>query len=237
MDLRDRNAYYSPAEKAVLFGYFPVELKDALNAPGTLVFTCLSHDIIAHEVTHALLDGVHPRFNEPVNEDVFAFHEAFADIVALFQHFSYPGVLRDQIAKTRGNLANENRLAQLAQQFGRAAGRGGALRDALGTVDAETGKWQPRDPDVHALQDTFEAHDRGGILVAAVFGAFLKVYRARTLDLYRIATEGTGVLREGDIHPDLSARLADEARILRPADFADVHSGHRLLPTGQHYFR
>ena len=209
--LRDRNAYYSPPSKAVLFGYFPVELKDAHNVPGTLVFTCLSHDIIAHEVTHALLDGVHPRFNEPVNEDVFAFHEAFADIVALFQHFSYPGVLREQIAKTRGNLATENRLAQLAQQFGRAAGRGGALRDALGTVDAETGKWQPRDPNVHALQDTFEAHDRGGILVAAVFGAFLKVYRARTLDLYRIATEGTGVLREGDIHPDLSARLADEA--------------------------
>jgi Tol biopolymer transport system component len=28
------------------------------------------------------LDGVHPRFNEPVNGDVFAFHEAFADIVA-----------------------------------------------------------------------------------------------------------------------------------------------------------
>jgi hypothetical protein len=59
------------------------------------VFTCLSHDIIAHETTHALLDGVHPRFNEPVNEDVLAFHEAFADIVALFQHFSYPGVLRE----------------------------------------------------------------------------------------------------------------------------------------------
>jgi hypothetical protein len=47
--------------------------------------------------------------------------------------------------------------------------------------------------------------------VAAVFGAFSKVYRARTVDLFRIATEGTGVLREGDIHPDLAKRLADEA--------------------------
>ena len=116
----------------MLFGYFPVEIKDEFNAPGTMIFTCLSHDIIAHETTHALLDGVHPRFNEPVNVDVLAFHEAFADIVALFQHFAYPGVLHDQISRTRGNLANENMLAQLAQQFGRAAGRGGALRDALG---------------------------------------------------------------------------------------------------------
>jgi hypothetical protein len=209
--LRDRNAYYSPDKKALLFGYFPVSVKDANNTPGTLVFTCLSHDIIAHETTHALLDGVHPRFNEPVNPDVLAFHEAFADIVALFQHFSYPGVLRDQIARTRGNLAGENLLGQLAQQFGKASGRGGALRDALGEVNPATGKWEPHKPDVRVLENTSEPHARGAILVAAVFGAFLKVYRARTVDLYRIASEGTGVLREGDIHPDLSNRLADEA--------------------------
>jgi hypothetical protein len=209
--LRTRNAYYSPKKKALLFGYFPVGIKDASNTPGTLVFSCLSHDIIAHETTHALLDGVHPRFNEPVNPDVLAFHEAFADIVALFQHFAYPGILRDQIARTRGNLAGENLLGQLAQQFGKATGRGRALRDALGGINKETGKWEPHKPDVHALDKTPRPHARGGILVAAVFGAFLKVYRSRTVDLYRIASEGTGVLREGDIHPDLANRLADEA--------------------------
>jgi len=209
--LRDRNAYYSPDKKALLFGYFPTSVKDANNTPGTLVFSCLSHDIIAHETTHALLDGVHPRFNEPVNPDVLAFHEAFADIVALFQHFSYPGVLRDQIARTRGNLAGENLLGQLAQQFGRASGRGTALRDALGGINPATGKWEPHRPDVRSLDHTPEPHARGAILVAAVFGAFLKVYRSRTLDLYRIASEGTGVLREGDIHPDLANRLAAEA--------------------------
>lgn len=209
--LRDANAYYSPDKKALLFGYFPVELRDEFNTPGTTIFTCLSHDIVAHETTHALLDGVHPRFNEPVNADVLAFHEAFADIVALFQHFSYPGVLRDQIARTRGNLAGENMLAQLAQQFGRAAGRGGALRDALGKPNAGTGVWEPTKPRADALDEIEEPHDRGAILVAAVFGAFSKVYKARVADLYRIATEGTGVLRDGDIHPDLINRLATEA--------------------------
>jgi hypothetical protein len=207
--LRDRNAYYSPDKKALLFGYFPVGIKDASNTPGTLVFTCLSHDIVAHETTHALLDGVHPRFNEPVNPDVLAFHEAFADIVALFQHFSYPGILRDQIARTRGNLASENILGQLAQQFGKASGRGRALRDALG--DEVNGKWEPKKPDVHKIENTSEPHARGAVLVAAIFGAFLKVYQARTADLYRIASEGTGILREGNIHPDLANRLASEA--------------------------
>jgi hypothetical protein len=208
--LRDRNAYYSPVKKALLFGYFPVNIKDANNSPGTMVFTCLSHDIIAHETAHALLDGVHPRFGEAVNPDVLAFHEAFADIVALFQHFSYPGVLQSQIARTRGNLATESMLGQLAQQFGKASGRGEALRDALGSKN-EKGEWAPRKPDVRELERTSEPHARGAILVAAVFGAFLKSYRLRTADLFRIATGGTGVLNEGDIHPDLAARLAGEA--------------------------
>jgi hypothetical protein len=204
--LRDQNAYYSPDKKALLFGYFPVESKDAYNTPGTTVFTCLSHDIIAHEVAHALLDGIHPRFNEPTNPDVHAFHEAFADIVALFSHFSYPQVLRDQIAYTRGDLQSENLLAKLAHQFGHAIGHRGALRDYLGQeID---GKWQPRPPDPRALEKATEAHERGAILVAAIFGAFLLLYRSRTKDLFRIATHGTGKLPDGDIHPDLVERLA-----------------------------
>jgi hypothetical protein len=209
--LRDRNAFYSPAKKALLFGYFPVADKDQNNTPGTLVFTCLSHDIVAHETTHALLDGVHPRFNEATNPDVHGFHEAFADIVALFQHFTYPTVLESQIRRTRGDLDSENLLGQLAQQFGRATGRGGALRDALGGDDPVTGEWKPRKPDPHALDTTYGAHARGAILVAAVFRAFTLIYRARTADLYRIATMGTGKLPEGDIHPDLTSRLAAEA--------------------------
>jgi hypothetical protein len=175
-----------------------------------VVFTCLSHDIVAHEVTHALLDGVHPRFNEPTNPDVHGFHEAFADIVSLFQHFAYPSVLESQIGKTRGTLDTENLLGQLAQQFGRATGRGHALRDALGDED-ESGIWRLRKPDAHALDGCDEAHDRGAILVAAVFRAFLLIYRARSADLFRIATQGTGKLPDGDIHPDLTRRLAAEA--------------------------
>ncbi len=209
--LRDRNAYYCPSKKSLLFGYFPVTTMDADNTPGTVVFTCLSHDIVAHEVTHALLDGVHPRFNESSNPDVLAFHEAFADIVALFQHFSHPTVLADQIRRTRGDLESESLLAQLAQQFGQATGRGSALRDALGSVNRRTGEWVPRQPDPHALEHTWGPHDRGSILVAAVFRAFLLTYRARSADLFRIATQGTGTLPEGDIHPDLTRRLATEA--------------------------
>jgi hypothetical protein len=210
--LRQANAYYSPAKKALLFGYFPA----VGNAPGDflpngLVFTCLSHDIIAHETTHALLDGMHRRFIEPSHQDTLAFHEAFADIVALFQHFSFPEVLKHQIAKTRGRLDSQNLLGQLAQQFGKAIGEYGALRDAIGEYDEKEKKWIPKDPNPGDYQTVSEPHARGAILVAAVFDAFLAIYKSRIADLLRLATGGTGILNDGELHPDLVNRLANEA--------------------------
>jgi len=208
--LRQPNAYYSSERKALLFGYFPASrTKPGRNLPGSTVFTCLSHDIVAHEMTHALLDGIHPRFSEPTNADVLALHEAFADIVALFQHFSFPEALLHQIRKTRGDLGKQSLLGELAQQFGEAIGQYGALRDAIG--EKKDGIWRPKEPSAAEYEATLEPHKRGSILVAAVFEAFLAIYKLRVQDLIRIATGGSGVLPQGEIHPDLANRLAREA--------------------------
>ena len=210
--LREANAYYSPDKKALLFGYFMVSAADpGNNLPGGIVFSCLSHDIIVHEITHAILESLHPRFIEPSNVDVLALHEAFADLVALFQHFSFPEVLRHQIARTRGDLTSDNLLAELAQQFGQAIGSRGALRSALRERDKATGEWRRKKPDPTLMRSTTEPHARGSILVAAIFDAFITIYKSRVADLIRIATGGSGVLQEGEIHPDLTARLAEEA--------------------------
>lgn len=199
---RDANAYYSSQKKAVLFGYFSARPSDAsLLMPGSLVFSCLSHDIITHEVTHALIDGIYKRYIMPVHEDTLALHEAFSDIVALFQHFTFNEILESQISSTRGNLAGQQWLSQLAQQFGLAIGQYNALRDAIGRLQ----------PSPKELAQTREPHKRGSILVAAIFDAFLNIYNRRTADLYRIATDGRGILPDGEIHPDLVRRLAEEA--------------------------
>jgi hypothetical protein len=194
------NAYYDPSLNAVLFGYFKAEAEDVgPNLPGQTVFTCLSHDVIAHEMTHAIVDRLRPLFLEPSNLDVLAFHEGFADIVAMFQHFSFQDVLREQIQRTRLDIRSPTSLVQLAQQFGYATGGGKALRSAL---DAPGSK----------LRDTIvEPHERGSILVAAVFDGFFKTYQRRIGDLVRIATGGTGTLPQGDLHPDLVNRIATEA--------------------------
>jgi subtilisin family serine protease len=199
---RGDNAYYSPKKKALLFGYFPAQSKDGdVTAPGSMVFACLSSDIIAHEMSHALLDGLHRRFEEPSNLDVPAFHEAFADIVALFQHFTVTELVRFEIARARGQLSAASLLGGLANQFGEGMSRGGPLRNYI-------------DPAMRRMRyaDTNEPHDRGSILVFAVYEAFLNIVARRTQDLIRIGTGGSGVLPLGELHPDLVNRLTEETR-------------------------
>jgi hypothetical protein len=210
--LREANAYYSPSKKALLFGYFPASgVDDPAVYPGGIVFSCLSHDIVAHETAHAILDGIHPRFMEVTQPDGLAFHEAFADIVAMFQHFTFPEVVKHQIAKTRGDMAINSLLGELAQEFGRATGNRGSLRGALGKINKANGKWERRAPDPRRMQMEMEPHDRGSILVTAVFDAFIAIYESRIADLRRIASGGTGILDDGELHPDLVTRLSTEA--------------------------
>jgi hypothetical protein len=84
-----------------------------------------------------------------------------------------------------------------------------ALRNAIGRMDG--GVWKRFIPDPSDLQKRLTPHSRGAVLVAAVFDAFITIYKARIADLLRIYTGGTGVLPSGAIHPDLVHRLADEA--------------------------
>ena len=74
--------------------------------PRGLIFTGLSHDVIVHETTHALLDALRSQFYAPTRPDVLGFHEGFADLVALFLHFSYPDVVEQAIRECRGNLTH-----------------------------------------------------------------------------------------------------------------------------------
>ncbi len=258
--LRAQNAYYHPGKKALLLGYFPAASGDPKNVlPGGVVFTCLSHDVVAHETTHALLDGLYRHFNYPSNPDLLAFHEAFADMVAVFQHFSLPGVLESRIAAVGGSLRTDALMGDLAQEFGRGAGLRGSLRtaltvdtsgedrvydgvlrgrpstdaengDASGDEDAQlTGNWaqdlargmrlqgtvrmesSPHKIDDRRIYEVWEPHDRGAILLGAVFDAFIRIYEFRTRDLIRLATGGQDKLPAGPVNYDLAVRLAGEA--------------------------
>lgn len=198
------NACFDPATLSLLFGYFTADTEDpGPNLPGQTVFTCLSHDIVAHETTHAVVDRLRRRFNEPTNRDVLAFHEGIADIVAIFQHFSFPEVLRHEIRATRNELSRPGRLLELARQFGYGTGSGQALRTAAGLHGQE--------PDPRLYREVVEAHERGSILVAAVFDAFFRIYSNRVADLVRAASGGSGILPDGELQADLLSLTTREA--------------------------
>ena len=65
---REANAFYDPDAHAIFFGYFD-------DRAGGWGYTSLSHDIVAHETAHAILDGLRARFQEPGLPDQAAFHE------------------------------------------------------------------------------------------------------------------------------------------------------------------
>lgn len=204
--LREPNAYYSRDKRALLFGYFRASATDpGVNLPGGWVFTALSHDIIVHETTHAILDGLHPYFAETTSRDSLAFHEAIADIVALLLHFTLPEAVETVVAKHRGDLGGRTMLSGLARQFGEATGRYSALRDAIDDKDKEG------QPIAARFAAATEPHDRGAILVAAIFDAFVTIYDRRTSDLVRLAHPGRARGQIDDMHPDLVRRLTREA--------------------------
>jgi hypothetical protein len=217
------NAFYSPQAHGILFGYFRAnDSGPGRNLPGQVVYTCLSHDIVVHETTHAIIDGIRRHFMDQTNPDVAAFHEAFADVAALFRHFTHQEALLDTIQRTGGMLfqaelapdvpagkgesasitaqvAGSNPLVHLAQQFGEATGLGKGLRSALATP-----------PNSNDIQTKFECHERGAILVAAIFDAYFTIYQRRTAGLFRIYRSGGGN-PSSDIPVPLARMLAEEA--------------------------
>jgi hypothetical protein len=199
----DANAFYSRDDRAIFFGYFK-------GASGATIYTCLSHDVVAHETTHAILDGLRRRYLEPSTPDQAAFHEGFADIVGLLSVFSLPdvvGALLDPKANGNAKLVAKNRLTRealansvllgLADEMGSELShiRGDALRRS---VELEPGKNYMDMPEYQ------EAHARGELIVAAMMSAFLDIWLQR---IARIGTVARGMM-DRSIVVEEGARVA-----------------------------
>ena len=235
---RGANACYDKEQGTLCFGYDVAPDKPCAirSLPGGYVFSCLSHDVVAHELTHALLDGMRSHFSIPTGPDVAAFHEGFADLVAIFQRLSYRKLVTTALRKSGGKLGQAPLLTDLAQQLGWAHGKQSALRSAM--ADGELAVYHADD----------EPHQLGGVLVSAVFEAYLTVYARKTAPFLRLASNGTGISAPGELPPDLVNMLANTASslaghflalIIRAVDYCppvDIRLGEylRALITADH---
>ena len=204
------NAGYSREAGDLSFGYFRAGEKAAgFTLKGGLISTALSHDIIAHETTHALLDGLRSSFLDPTNVDVPAFHEGFSDLVALFLHFTYADVVEQAIRESGGTITHGSLLTDIAREFGYARSRTGsadALRsgvDVKGMAAFDSDVLPGKDGGPRLYDPKLEPHTLGSVLVSAVFEAFTTIVRRKTERFYQIA----GINREGLGRVSLSEAL------------------------------
>jgi hypothetical protein len=213
-----RNAGYSREAGDLSFGFFNAEGKVAgFTLQNGLICTALSHDIIAHETTHALLDGLRSSFLDPTNVDVPTFHEGFSDLIALFLHFTYAEVVEQAIRESGGTITRGSLLTDIAREFGYARPRSGkadALRsgvdvDGLAAFDSDVLPSEKGGPRIY--DPKLEPHALGSVLVSAVFEAFTTVVRRKTERYYRIAGLDRESLGRVQLSDALVKAVAQEA--------------------------
>jgi hypothetical protein len=199
------NAFYSREHNAVLFGWLPaVGDKPALH-------TALSYDVIVHEVSHAILDGLRPRFTEPSLPDQLAFHEALADLVALLSVFALTGVVEDlldpdddgrvsfasdaaaraitdderqsaALLAGRAKELKESPLARLAEQLGSRRPRSSS-GEAVGYPALRRSVDLPANDEWKSDPEFAEPHRRAEVLVAAVMQTLVTMWAGRLGEL------------------------------------------------------
>jgi hypothetical protein len=223
----DANSYYSPELESLLFGYIRGE-------PTT--YLCLSHDVVVHETTHALLDGLRDKFNAPSSPDQAALHEAFADMVALLSVFSLVEITRYLLSLAIAGPAGQETPAGFVKAsalsvdvlkdtalFGLAEEMRGAASDTRINALRRSVRITP-DPDILKRDEYADEHRRGEVLVAAVMQGFLAAWTARLGLLAASADDLVNV----DIAAEQGQDIADVllTMVIRAIDYTPpIHIG------------
>lgn len=150
------NAFYSKETKSLLFFSYFLD-----NQPS---HTCLIHDIVAHEVGHALLDAVRDRYTAGLHPETAAIHEGFGDLTALFAALSHDTVRNSMLDDEGNRLRDDNEVATIAERFHRGGGgmtRRAALRDLAKSVNRDfSGVTEPHDLSLKLTTGLYQAFQR-----------------------------------------------------------------------------
>jgi hypothetical protein len=142
---------------------------------------CLSFDVLAHELGHAILFA---ELGVPVGAartaQFLAFHEAVADLVALISVLHFDVVVDDLLRQTRGNLyvpSAFSRLGELTQtEQIRWAANTAHMDDLRGVTLGLDGNW------IDPAGLGREAHDLSQVLTGAVFDVIVDVFQRMLIE-------------------------------------------------------
>lgn len=122
-----------------------------------LYHTCLSHDIVAHETGHAILDSIRDRFTEPTHPQTSALHEGVGDLASLFAALSHASVRRRVLKQ---GLNRANLVSKIAEDFDPE----GPIRELFGGPSAE-------------VRRSLEPHTLSLWLTRALYDSLVSFYR------------------------------------------------------------
>ena len=159
------NAFYHRDTRSLQFFFIP-DPNDATRK----IFTCLSPDIVAHETTHAILDGIAPDLYNGTSPQCLALHEAIADLGAVLLATRTKRLQYEVLKATGGDLRKARAFNDIAKQFGEALyGEGRPLRDLSQRVTFA----EPNGRDLR------EPHDLSLVLSSALYALLIDEYDAK----------------------------------------------------------
>ncbi len=207
------NAFYHRGTGALHFLYFE-------GKKGQPVYTCLSHDIVVHELGHAVLDGLKPFYDEISSPETAGFHEYFGDALAIASSLTFREVLAFAVGKGPRKLGRDL-IGRIAREFGEAMpGGAGHLRAAF---EKKT---------MRQLEGVYEEHEHSKLLTNVYFSFLGWLYERRLRDrpgrirgneavaaLITAAQQATRTFFRGlDYCPPVDVTYADYARAILAAD-------------------
>jgi len=215
------NAFYDRNSKSLQLYYF--------GDPQAPRYTCLSHDIVAHETAHAVLDGIRPHFLENSSWETAAFHEFIGDLTAILLCFRNNGA-RGFLNKLVGiDVERAMFLSGVAEEFGTFVEGRPFLRTALSPMT------------FGEAQKERSAHLCSQVLTSAMFEILVRIahqYLGAERQAEREATPGKALwwaadrigrtaLQPLDLLPPVDVRFLDYARaVLRNDELSDPEDRH-----------
>lgn len=170
---RGANAFYDRVSLNFLFEEHPTTKK--------MVFTSESVNVVAHELGHAILDAIRPDLWNVQSLEIFAFHEAFGDIVSMLCTLQNDIVIDYMLTETNNNPRTSNIVSRIAEEMGNLIHSQGkknveinALRNAANTFVYVQPETLPRT--VEDLSLSQEPHNYSRIFSGIWFDCLVSIY-------------------------------------------------------------